>query len=475
MSKNRVGRFREGYTTEKVKYDDSSVSSRIAKKFLASLPEEFKQSIPDLMVRLHPDWLRPYHLESTLLDAFDRIQKGETVKLAISVPPRHSKSESVLVGLVRYLLTHTEKEVMYLSYAQDFAESKSRQARDYLLALGGVVRRDINALALWQTTNGCRFQAGGLVGGQLAGKGADVLVIDDPYSTREQAESGIQREKVWQSLMDDAMTRLSPGGSVIILHTRWHLDDLIGRIITKPTLGFEYRNLPAIKEDGTPLWAERWSLKELEPLKEEEYKWASLYMGQPVPRGHTLFREPKYYDTLPDNLRYTVGYDLSYTAKTRADYSVAIVLGYDGTNVYVVDVIRRQCDATTFSNVLSDLRFKYPFPTPFLSYISGVEQGTVGLLNTRGLNLSFLPAKTDKFERAQAISAAWNAGRILLPNRENFIGCKSWIEPFLLELLHFTGVNDKKDDQVDALAGAYACISGFRRSVRRDLTHLPSY
>jgi predicted phage terminase large subunit-like protein len=192
-------------------------------------------------------------------------------------------------------------------------------------------------------------------------------------------------------------------------------------------------------------------------------------MGQPRPRGSSLFKEipeSNYYTKLPERVRYGVGYDLAYTAKTYADWSVAVVMATDGRNYYIVDVVRKQCDAVTFANALEELRSKYPHPVVFLAFIAGPEKGSVSLLNSRGLKLTAVPARTDKYDRAQAVSAAWNLGHVYLPKSA------PWLDDFITEISHFTGVSDPKDDQVDALAGAFASLR--TANVKRDLTNLPS-
>jgi predicted phage terminase large subunit-like protein len=270
------------------------------------------------------------------------------------------------------------------------------------------------------------------------------------------------REKVYNAFMAAAVSRLAP--AVIVIHTRWMEDDLIGRLSKLP--GYEYVNIPAIDNEGNALWPEVRPLSVLEEVRSTMsiYDWCSLFLGQPVPRGSALFNElpqENYYFELPEKLNYSVGIDLAYTAKTHADYSVAVVMASDGKMCYVVDVVRKQCDATTFAKELIKLRQTYP-KAPFVSYIGGVEKGSISLLNNgTGLNIVGVPARTDKFDRAQAVSAAWNNKKIMLPAQ----GAR-WKDPFVSEVLHFSGVNDPQDDQVDALAGAYVALSS--RPVRRD-------
>ncbi len=470
------GRLKYGSYSDSSSYSEgasgqSNLTSiqRVARRLKASLPEEFKFDIPTLIKKINPDWLNPYHLKA-LTGAFDDIQAGKRVKLLHSVGPRMGKSETIIHGVVRFLATHKNKEVLYISYAQDIAEDKSRIVREYCQKLGLEPLRDTNSLSRWKLSNGCSFRCAGLSGGQITGKGADLLIIDDPHKDRADVESGTKRDRVYNSVCADVFTRLSPDASIICNSTRWHPDDLIGRLIASPDIKFNYVNLPAFNADGESIWPERWSterLKESRALVETDYEWSSLYMGNPQPRGSAVFNgidDSNFYSELPSNLKYAVGYDLAYTEKTHADHSVALVMATDGKNIYIVDIVRCQVDATKFAKELWKLRSKYP-KSMFLSYISGPEKGSVSLLNSTGLNLSFLQARTDKFDRSQSVSAAWNNGKVFIPKSA------PWLNKFLSEILNFTGISDKKDDQVDALAGAFAALSMGR--ARRDLTNLP--
>jgi len=475
MSYNAKGRIKYGSYLDKstfseggIKYSNESELQKIARKLRANLPQEFKYDIPGLIQKLNPGWLNPYHLKS-LTKAFDSIQAGHRVKLLHSVGPRMGKSETIIHGVARYMATHKNKEVLYISYAQDIAEDKSKIVRDYCRQLGLETLRDSNSLASWKLTNGCAFRCAGLAGGQITGKGADLLIIDDPHKDRADVESGTKRERVYNSVCADVFTRLSPDASIICNSTRWHPDDLIGRLVVNPDIKFDYTNLPAFNSLGESIWPERWSTERLLESKSlvNDYEWSSLYLGNPRPRGKSLFNgieDSNFYDVLPQRLRFAVGYDLAYTAKTYADYSVALVLATDGINIFVIDVIRCQVDATKFSQELKKLRNKYP-TSIFLSYISGPEKGSVSLLNSTGLNLSFLQARTDKYDRAQSVSAAWNNGKILIPKSA------PWLSNFLSEITNFTGVSDPHDDIVDAFAGAFAAI--IIKGPTRNLSNLP--
>jgi hypothetical protein len=152
------------------------------------------------------------------------------VRACVSVPPRHAKTETVLHGIAWLLRRHPDWPVAYVSYAADIARSKSRQARDYAARAGVTLRDDSAALHEWRTPAGGGLLATG-VGGPLTGHGVRLLIVDDPFKNRSEADSPTVRETVHGWFTSTAMTRVEPGGSVLVVHTRWHPDDLIGRLL----------------------------------------------------------------------------------------------------------------------------------------------------------------------------------------------------------------------------------------------------
>jgi predicted phage terminase large subunit-like protein len=393
----------------------------------------------------------PRHL-APLLDLLERA-RTEPVRAVVSAPPQHGKTEALLHALAWHLAQDPERTHAYVTYAGTLASDRSRKIRLIVGDAGVDMPEKPGGMRRWRTARGGGLIAEG-VRGQLTGKSVDgLLIVDDPYKSRVEAESVVQREQVWGLFADAALTRLHPRASAIVVHTRWHEDDLAGRLSKQ---GWEVINLPAVNEDGTPLWPERYSANDLIQRRAAigEYSWSSLYMGHPRPRGGAVFRNVQSYDpqthvVRANQWRLAIGIDLAYTARTRADYSTAVVLGTgeDG-RCYVLDVVRQQVEAPQFAQTLRALRNRYAGALPRW-YAAGTEQGVVQLMQSMGVGIEALPPKGDKFLRAQPVASAWNSGRILVPTNS------PWATPFVDEVLSFTGVADAHDDQVDALAAAY--------------------
>lgn len=420
-----------------------------ARDMLAARTGETSESFREFFARTSPGFQFPEHL-TELTDAIERIDAGECVELVVSVPPRHGKTETVMHGIAWLLKRNPKREVVFGSYAMDLAVEKSRIVRGYCRAAGVQLADDANNVSRWKTTAGGGFLAGGVGGGQT-GFGGDINIIDDPYKGFVDANSSAHRRAVDDWFSGSIYTRRSPGASTIIVQTRWHPDDLAGK---RERAGWRTLRKPAIDNEGNALWPERFPVEELRKIQTEigAYTWAALYQGTPRLRGDTVFTNVSTYDALPSfGARYTIGVDLAYTAKTSADYSVALIMAHAAGVSYVVDVIRQQASATAFVAQLKALKARFP-SAAWRAYVGGTEKGIVDFLAREGLGIGALPAgaRGDKLVRAQPVAAAWNAGKVLVPSSG-----AAWLEPMLGECMSFTGVADEHDDIVDALAAAF--------------------
>lgn len=431
-----------------------------------SRPRRKIVSCVDFVPRISRKFQAPRHL-ARLGNAFDRAIAGESVRAVNWAPPRHGKTELLLHFIVLYLLANPTKRVAYVTYGQNLTRAKARLARLYAQAAG--VELAVTNLGEWLTPEG-----GGVlftsITGSFVGMGCDVLLIDDPYKNRAQAESLVIRDAVYDWFRGVANNRVEPNGSIFVSHTRWHLDDLIGRILADFEAGdgpeFEIIDHMALGGPGedVPLWPERWTREALEKIKlaSGAYDWEALYQGRPRPKGGKLFTGVSWYDPskfdLTQGYKISVGVDLAYSGKTSSHYSVAVVLaiptGSDPLKapIYVLDVVRVQEKLPKFMARLRGLDAKYPF-ADWLWYTSSTEKGTADLIRQEaGFWLDGEIAASDKYVRAQPVSAGWP--RIHLP-RVPGAAAIEWVGPFVREVTEFTGVRDKYDDQVDALAAAY--------------------
>jgi hypothetical protein len=420
----------------------------------------------DFVPALTPTFERPEHL-APIANFFDRASRGEVVNMLVSAPPQYGKSKLLSAGTARYIARQPDRPVITASYGADLAEQKSRETRDLAEQLGVELRADADAVATWLTPQGGGLRARG-IGGSTTGNPAKLFIIDDPHKDREEAESALLRQKVFDWYLSVADTRTHPDSSILVAHARWHDDDLIGRLsrLTNPKTGallFEHYNLPAILPDGRPLWHQR-PLDWLEPKKAFPYEWWSMWMGAPRKRGERVFKGVYYYDRLPNHYQVGKGMDLAYTSKKTSHHSCGVVLLEDTDRPandrlwYVVDVRRHRGELVDIPSASNEQPIEEGFASKLKSviwpgswhwFVSTTERGTAVLLSDKSIFVEPVLATADKHARAQPVAAEWNQGRILLPKDA------PWLREFVDEVGGFTGVSDKSDDQVDALGSAF--------------------
>lgn len=261
-----------------------------------------RQYLIDFLIATNPKYEPSWFHEriATELEKIEAFGDRDYKVLMVFVPPRHGKSELCSIGFPAwYLGRNPDKEIITVSYsaelAQDFG-SKTRnlvsgEAYPYIFN-GLTLKEDEQAKAKWRTSKGGSYTSVG-VGGAITGRGANVLLFDDPIKNREEAESEIYREKVWQFFTSTAFTRLEPKGVVVVILTRWHVDDLAGRILKNPELSKRCKviHFPAVatkqevnRSEGDPLWPEHFTTEALQEIKNTigPYDWESLYQGSPV-------------------------------------------------------------------------------------------------------------------------------------------------------------------------------------------------
>jgi predicted phage terminase large subunit-like protein len=296
------------------------------------------------------------------MESLDQAQKGEIEGLLISMPPQHGKSELSSRYLPAWFLgKYPDRRVILTSYEADFAASWGRKARDLLEQHGqlfGVkVSRRSSAANRWDIAgrDGGMTTAG--VGGPITGKGAHLLIVDDPIKNDEQARSATQREKQWEWWQSVATTRLRPGALTVVIQTRWHRDDLTGRILDQAhETGHPWRvvKFPALAEErdilgrqpGEALWPEVFSQQRLERVRESHtnYYWQAMYQQNPRADGGAewpdeYFTKEMWFDEWPQNpVCRVIALDPSKGTDSKfGDYSAFVVLMFTEDGKLYID------------------------------------------------------------------------------------------------------------------------------------------
>lgn len=419
-----------------------------------------------------------------MIEALENL--GPDEGLIITMPPRHSKTETVKAWVEWMIGQNAGCETMYASYSVRLARTSSRSIRNEIatgLAFpkffpGVALAEDAQGATDWGTAQGGMFRAAG-VGGSITGMGAYLAVIDDPMKGRKEAESEVTRENVWNWFTADLLTRLAPGARLVLMHTRWHPDDLAGRVLKKLEEGedgelggltWTHLNLPAIHDDplipdpldrpvGAALWPKRFGLKKLLGMKAaNEYDFEALYQQRPRKRGGQVFSDNalRYLTTQLADARIVITCDTASSRKKTADYTAFTVLagvGYKNQlTADVLEVQRARLGLAQLTETARDLQERY-------GAVIVMEETAQSLpilehLQMNGVMVRGVKPVGDKFTRAQPAATAWNAGRIRVP-----ADMKPWLADFLSELASFTGTDaDTHDDQVDALAYAWLLL-----------------
>lgn len=434
------------------------------------------ESLYDQICRLYPDEHPPRHV-MPIIDVMEQA-RVTPIRVCLSVGPGHAKTTTLLRSIVWWMSKSPKDQSAYVTYSQGQANSKSRIAMDYARNAG--LRLASENVGHWTT-----MEQGGLIAtgarGKLTGQRIPGLVVyDDPYKDELEARSEAINSAVKERFKAVAFTRLQ-GGSVIVLHTRWAEDDLIGWLIRD--LGWDNINistqcdqLPDIfnRQIGEVAWPERYPydicsgpcghdghLAEIRATV-GEHLWASMYQGRPRPLGKAVFHEPARFNVRPNLATGERGFDWTgkrgcividpaATAKTSADYSVLLVCAMEGfgeqSRMYIVDCVRVQEEIPELVTIARRLQVKYRLMVA-CEAVGGFKAVPQSLRridpNLRVLEIS--TGSRDKFTRAMPLSGAWNNGRVLVPMDQ------PWADALIDEFKIFTGSNDRHDDQVDAAA-----------------------
>lgn len=432
------------------------------------------QSLPEFIREASPHLPPPAHIMPIV--ELCHQARHKRIRATVSMPPRHAKSTTLLHAFAWWLKCDPADTCAYFTYSDRQGRSKSRLA--FRLARDAGVDMDPSSrdMGEWRTLEGGGLLAGG-AGGGLTGHGVSGLfVIDDPYKNRTDADSSVIRERIWEWFTEVALTRLE-GASVIVVHTRWHTDDIIGRLLENPK--WININLPAIaepddpigRETGEALWPSRFPIEYLKEMRDSqigEFSFASLFQGQPRPRGASVFHEPARFDLSewkPDGHRVVIAVDPAASTKTSADYSVAAVIAARGygpeMKAWLIHLVRVQEAIPTFVDRLVALQAKFWGATLAIESVGAFKCIPQMLRQINpSLRIMEINPQGDKFTRAQPLSAAWNGGRFLVPLKA------PWITDYLREMNDFTGVNDARDDQPDATAHGWNTLQ-LHRPTRR--------
>lgn len=419
--------------------------------------------------------LAPFQLE--LIDVLDRLEKRTLGKLnlLITMPPRHGKSWIASELFPAYCaMRDPEQYTLAVSYGSDLAQKFGRRVRDICQDPAAAaafpnfgMSKTSSAVDDWMTTSSGAYYACG-VGGGTTGRPANLLLIDDPIKNRTEADSASNRNKLWGYYNSSLVNRKQPTNDgrppiEVLIQTRWHPDDLAGRIMTSDDWqdgDWHHIDFPAISASGSPLWPERFDIDYLTKMQRRDPReFAALYQQQPYVAGGDMIKT-NWFNTyrpqdLPASFQSTIlTVDSAFSTKTSADPSVIMQLGLSHTgDIYILNVIRERIDYPSLKRRLIGENARLRGRGLRGIYIEEFSAGAVlvqELKKTPGL--AVIPYRTygargkatDKVTRLSSVLPLIEGGRVFIPEDAD------WLDDFIEEAQGFP--NTKHDDQIDALA-----------------------
>ncbi|MBI0539774.1 hypothetical protein D9599_30225, partial [Roseomonas sp. KE2513] len=401
-----------------------------------------------------------------LIRELQAVADGVHDRLMVFMPPGSAKSTYASDLFPAWFLAQgRDRRVIATSNTADLAGAFSRRVRGRIRAHGLTLGYGLDREAedLWTTTNGGEYRAAG-IGGVITGLRADLALIDDPVKSREEADSEARRERVWAWFGDDLRTRLRPGAAIVVVQTRWHEDDLAGRLLQAQPGQWRVVSLPAEAEEDDPLrrapgemlWGDdRYGYAaSLTRVKAEAStrSWSALYQQRPVPDTGDYFLAEWLHpaDTLPERatLRVYGGSDYAVTSGG-GDWTVHVVIGMDPNGrLWLLDLWRGQSASDAWIEAFCDLARRWR-PIGWAEETGQIRAGVGPFLERRMRERQAyvarhaFPTRGDKAVRAQSIRGRMALDGLHLPR------AAPWRQAFEAELLTFPA--GRHDDQVDAL------------------------
>lgn len=386
-----------------------------------------------------------------IANKLEAVERGEIDRLMIFMPPRHGKSELATRRWPAWCMgRNSNRQIVSASYNSELAMDFGRDVRnivatpEYGQVFPGItLRADSQAASRWHTNNGGIYNAVG-VEKALTGKGADILLIDDPLKDRAEADSEVRRDAVWKWYQSTAYTRLMPGAAIVLIQTRWHEDDLAGRLLNGADQ-WDVLELPAINAAGEALWPEWYDVDALQRIKANvgAREWSALYQQQPQPDEGSFFQREWFrtWDIKPAALNIYASSDYAVT-EDGGDYTAFAIWGVDNdNNLYRLARWKAQANPMVWIDKQCELIRQWK-PLAWFGEAGVIQKAIEPMLRRRMVEtrsmcrLEWVSSITDKPTRARAFQARAEMGKVFMEQGAD-----------LTEFLKFPA--GKHDDEVD--------------------------
>jgi predicted phage terminase large subunit-like protein len=451
---------------------DSFARALAQRRKLLALQNE-RTSLRAYCAALFPGFQCAAH-HAEMIAALEEIERGECPRLACCEPPRHGKSTLMSQYFVgHYLGLYPERDVILISYGQDLADDMGRRVRNLLsdprhmeIFPASRLRDDSASMRRFDLTAGGSFYAVGR-GGPITGRGADLLVIDDPLKDREEAFSPTIRRSMKEFFRTVAFPRLHPTAAIVTAMTRWHEDDFIGwRLREHPEDGWRVLSFPAIAEAdesfrkaGEPLWPSRYSLSMLKAIREAigGAAWASLYQQRPAASEGAVFKRDWFrtYEAPPAKFKKIIqSWDCAFQTGRENDFSVGSTWGVTENEFYLLALWREKVEFPALKKQVASQADAWK-PNEILIEKAASGQSLIQeLRSSTRFPVRAVRVDSDKRSRAEAVTALFEAGKVFIPTAAS----APWVEEYVEEMCTFPAA--KHDDSVDSTTQALNHLRG---------------
>jgi predicted phage terminase large subunit-like protein len=449
--------------------DQQAVFLKMAADYMESLGREKAQdNFMDFVHAMWPGFINGAH-HKVMAKKFQEIAEGKCRRLIINMPPRHTKSEFASYMLPAWFLgKFPDKKIIQCSNTAELAVGFGRKVRNlvgsdaYHKVFPEVgLKADSKAAGRWDTNKGGTYFAIG-VGGTVTGKGADLLIIDDPHSEQEAAIASSNPEvydKVYEWYSSGPRQRLQPGGAIVVVMTRWSLRDLTGRIlkssIERDGDEWEVINFPAILPSDKPLWPAFWPLTELLALKEElpVGKWNAQYQQSPTSEEGALVKRDwwqKWEGNQAPACEFIIqSWDTAFTKNERSDYSACTTWGVfykdedqRDPHIILLDAYKERLEFPELKEQAFRM-YKEWEPDAFIVEAKAAGSPLIFELRRMGIPVSeFTPTRgNDKIARLNSVTDLFASGKVWAPGTR-------WADEVIEQMASFP--NSDHDDLVDS-------------------------
>jgi predicted phage terminase large subunit-like protein len=407
---------------------------------LLETQDKAKDSFMEYIRYIWPGFIEGDH-HRLIAEKLTRVAKGELKRLIVNMPPRHTKSEFASIYFPSWAMgLKPDMKIMQTTHTADLSINFGRKVRnlmdsdEYSKIFGEVsLASDSKSAGKWQTNKGGEYFAAG-VGGAIAGRGADLLIIDDPHSEQDAMSINLL-DSCYEWYTSGPRQRLQPGGAIVIVMTRWNTADLTGRLLNRQTEShsdqWEVVELPAIFEDsGNVLWPEFWKKEELESVKASipVSKWNAQYQQNPTSEEGAIIKRDWWqlweHDE-PPNCHYVIqSYDTAFSKKETADYSAITTWGVfqptegGGDAIVLLDAQKGRWDFPELKAIAQEQYSEYQ---PDMVLIEAQASGTPLTHELRAMGIpvvNYRPSRgNDKMSRVHAVSPVFEAGMVWAPDR----------------------------------------------------------